>query len=123
MDFGAGVPFIDVGLHWQDPSLNADHVIQLAVVSVLIKEKKQLRDALRRCEETEHRVERIKNEPIARKRLASLKREMDRDGMQPHHLQELRELLDDFPEQEAYVVRILTSLLRRCSLRGRMAPS
>ena len=40
---------------------------------------------------------------IARKRLASLKREIDRDGMQPHHLQELRELLEDFPEHEAYV--------------------
>ncbi|KAH9900870.1 hypothetical protein C8Q73DRAFT_221921 [Cubamyces lactineus] len=78
---------------------------QLAVVSVLIKEKKQLRDAVRRCEETENRVERIKNEPIARKRVASLKREIDRDGIQPHHLQELRELLDDFPEHEAALLK------------------
>ncbi|KAI0658844.1 hypothetical protein C8Q70DRAFT_164877 [Cubamyces menziesii] len=76
-----------------------------AIVSVLIKEKKQLRDAVRRCEETENRIERIKNEPIARKRLASLKREIDRDGMQPHHLQELRELLEDFPEHEAALLK------------------
>ena len=43
--------------------MTLDIDVQLAVVSVLIKEKKQLRDAVRRCEETENRIERIKNEP------------------------------------------------------------
>ncbi|KAI9069191.1 hypothetical protein FKP32DRAFT_1617571 [Trametes sanguinea] len=78
---------------------------QLALVSVLIKEKKLLRQAVRRCEEAETRLEKIRNEPFARKRLGELTREIEREGMQPRHVRELREILEDFPEEEAAPLR------------------
>ncbi|OJT10920.1 hypothetical protein TRAPUB_12541 [Trametes pubescens] len=73
----------------------------LAVVSILIKEKKQLREAVRRYEAAEERMEKYKNGPLARQRLDRLLREVNRDGMQPSHVHELREILDEFPEDEA----------------------
>ncbi|KAI0351530.1 hypothetical protein OH77DRAFT_1592804 [Trametes cingulata] len=73
----------------------------LAVVSVLIKEKKQLREAVRACEAAEARVEKLRNEPLARQCLDQLLREIEQQGMQPHHVQELRDILENFPEEEA----------------------
>ncbi|KAI0766328.1 hypothetical protein BD413DRAFT_150956 [Trametes elegans] len=74
---------------------------QMMIVSILIKEKKQLREAVRRCEAAEDRVERLRHEPLARQRLDKLLREIERKGMRPNHARELREILEDFPEHEA----------------------
>ncbi|KAI0636464.1 hypothetical protein C8Q77DRAFT_503910 [Trametes polyzona] len=74
---------------------------QLAVVSILIKEKKQLREAVRRYEAAEERMEKYRIGPLARQRLDRLQRKMKDNAMQPRHLQELREILEDFPEDEA----------------------
>ncbi|KAI0374617.1 hypothetical protein BV20DRAFT_960755 [Pilatotrama ljubarskyi] len=73
----------------------------LAVISVLIKEREQLREAVRACEAAEARVEKLRNEPLARQCLEQLLRDIKQDGMRPHHVQELRGMLENFPDEDA----------------------
>ncbi|KAH9848847.1 hypothetical protein C2E23DRAFT_409716 [Lenzites betulinus] len=77
----------------------------LEIVSILIKEKRQLRDAVAQYQAAEERMEKYKNGPIARQRLERLFREVSRTGMQPAHVQQLRDILDEFPEDEAAPLR------------------
>ncbi|KAI0823533.1 hypothetical protein BC628DRAFT_1324809 [Trametes gibbosa] len=77
----------------------------MEIVSILIKEKKQLRDAVRQYQAAEERMEKYKNGPMARQRLERLFREVSRMGMQPCHVHELRDILDEFPADEAAPLR------------------
>ncbi|KAI8982874.1 hypothetical protein BD414DRAFT_87365 [Trametes punicea] len=76
---------------------------KLSILSVLIKEKKQLRDAVRRCEEAVERTEKLRNEPVAKKRLSELRSKVEREGLRPGYVRELREILEGLPEDECAV--------------------